>query len=182
MTSRLVDAVSNSNFKRSTFEVNKLYGMSVHMAMVRPHAVAMSASPMPELTRRRVEAVLADRVERAHDARHRAEQPEQRGEGDDRVHDHQEAARALDFQARGDLERALHRGVMMVQAVPDRAQARVLRGAGDLGGFLEVAVLDVAEHLFELGAFAQGLLAEPPDGAFQHDGQRDDARRRGSAT
>ena len=50
MTSMFVAAVSNSYCSCATFELNTLNGISEKIAIPRPHAVAISASPMPPVT------------------------------------------------------------------------------------------------------------------------------------
>ena len=149
ITSRFVAAVCSSNSKLDTREVKKLNGISAKIAMPRPHAVAMSASAIPPVTAVHRQFFVAEEAERLHQTGDRSQQTEQRRERDQRVHDHEEPAGALDFDTGGDLQRALKRSVLVVQTVPHHAQNRIARIAGETGSFGDIADFDRGEDFLD---------------------------------
>src|ERR1700677_2934504 len=109
--------------------------------------------------------------EGAHEAGDRAEQTEQRRERHDRVHDHEETTRALDLDTGGNLQSALERGVVMIQAVPDNAEDRVFGSAGQAGGDLDVVLLECGVDFVQLIGVAFPRFRMPPQRAFDDDGE-----------
>jgi hypothetical protein len=71
------------------------------------------------------------------------------------------------------LQRALKRGVLVIQTVPHHSQHRVARIAGEPGGFRYVADFDGGKNFFNPLGIAAHPTAEPPENALQDDRQRD---------
>jgi len=132
------------------------------MAMPRPHAVAMSASPMPPVTAETDSSALP-----------MLRQAQQWRERDQRVHHREETSGALEFEAGRQLQRPQQGTVPvadMIQAVMDHADDRVFRAFGNFAGSGEVGIFQRGQHLLHFLRIPFAAFAQPPEGAFAHDG------------
>ena len=126
------------------------------------------------------ELFVAEEAERLHQTGDRAQQTEQGGESDQRIHHDEEAASPFDLDAGGDLQRSLKRRVLVIQAVPHHAENRIARVARQARSFGHIADLDRGKDFLDPLGVAAHPAAQPPEDTLKHDrqgGERDDKDR-----
>ncbi len=120
--------------------------------MPRPHAVAISASPMPPVTAVTESSALPILRNARINPRHRAQETEQRRERDERVHDSEKTSGALEFDAGGKLQCAEQRTVFMAdvaEPVTNHPDDGVIRTFGNFLGGGGIAIFQRGEQLLQ---------------------------------
>jgi hypothetical protein len=135
--------------------------------MPRPHAVAISASPMPPVTAVTESSVLP----MLRNARiNPVTVPSRPSSG-------ASVTGALEFNAGGELQRAQQRTVLVAdvtEAVTDHADDRVVHALGNVLRGGDIAIFQRGEQLLQLLRVAPAGFTQPPERAFADDGDCDD--------
>src|SRR5207245_1326896 len=89
-------------------------------------------------------------------------------------HDDEESTGAFDLDASSDLQCALQRGVLVIEAIPHHAQNWVPRPARKPGGLGGVTVFDCREYFLDPFRIPSEPAATPPKNSLDHHGEPDD--------